>query len=57
MKVAIYLDAFEKDAHQLMKIYTPLFILLKIVDANRRPSEDLALGMLKDAKSDQSCSQ
>ena len=38
VKQIIYSDVFWRDAQQLMKIYTPLFELLRIVDEDKKPA-------------------
>jgi hypothetical protein len=51
-KATIYSDAFWTNARELLKIYSPLFKLLRIVDADRRPSMGFVYGMLEDAKNE-----
>ena len=50
VKQTIYSDVFWRDAQQLMKIYTLLFKLLRIVDGDKKPSMGFVYGMLQDAK-------
>ena len=56
-KATIYSDVFLTNTRELLKMYTPLFRLLRIVDADRRPSMDFVYGMLEDAKNEISCLQ
>ena len=51
-KATIYSDIFWTNTRKLLKMYTSLFKLLRIVDADRRPSMGFVYGMLEDAKNE-----
>ena len=43
-KATIYSDIFWTNAREVLKMYTPLFKLLRIVDADRKPSMGFVYG-------------